>query len=210
MAKNIYGAPRGVINTAIIPEKGAKRTGEMVFVNGMQREVFRELRPYAERSEIQPVLDPDGKPFIVQETGKRPHKVTERVETTPASDEDAWREYVLYDDGQGQTRKMYHFRPDPEQERRKAEEAKQEAIWARIRKNPEKLLRFLEEDDSEPEATEAERVRFEAVHKGRGRWNVEDESGVPFNDDYLESKDEAVELATMLNTEGIPDEGGGG
>lgn len=117
------------IRSPLTPPKKAKLTGEVVRRDGVDHHVYRELKPPHQRSEVQEVVDPDtGRVRKRQDRHGNPTiSVRTRVETIPKDSEEAFREFILEDLGNGTVVKNYGFREDPEKLRQREEEAKREA-----------------------------------------------------------------------------------
>ncbi|MFW6010491.1 MAG: hypothetical protein ACOC9H_01100 [Gemmatimonadota bacterium] len=160
-------APR--IRSALTPPRGAKYTGETVNYGGEQKHVYRELKPLHQRSRVTAVKDPDtGRPVMhPAPPGAAAIPQRQRTEPLGPEHEEAWREFILVDLGNGTVKKVYNFREDAEKlaERRRAAEraAKREALLDRlVDADPESLAAVLGED-----AVAAAEMAAKAVSKDR-------------------------------------------
>ena len=142
MSKALRETNRGIA-TPHSPPANAEFIGEYVMWGGEQHPIYKELRPWQERSAVVEVLDREGNPVFHQDThGRRTRKMTERRETIPESDPRAWREFIDVDLRNGNRKKVFNFRGDPEKERARKIAAEREAKWAKIMDelDPDQLL----------------------------------------------------------------------
>lgn len=119
-----------VIRIPSSPPVGAVMTGERVMFGGVERPVYRSLKPQHLRAIPKDIIGDDGKPMrrlnyagqpIVVNGGYRNRTTLEFI---PEDHPDAWEEYILYSDGRGSEFKMRDFREDPEAVARREREAK--------------------------------------------------------------------------------------
>lgn len=142
MSKALRERKRG-FSTPHVPPADAEFTGAYVMCGGEQHPVYKELRPWVERSAIVDVLDSEGKPVFHQDThGRRTRKMTERRETIPADDPRAWREFIEVDLRNGNRKRVFNFREDPEKELARKVAAEREQKWQKIMDelDPDQLL----------------------------------------------------------------------
>lgn len=162
--------------------------------------VWKELKPLHQRSELRQVKDDKGEPvFETDEKGRR-KKVIARFLFWP-DPEDAsrpdlsnpknWREFITEDDGRGNRRKNFYFREDPKVlARQRAEAERQQKLdefFAKV--DPGKLDRLVAALAGDETAEDEEYP----VNYAPARWRLS-------NGDTLRgSREEAVEAEAALH-----------
>jgi hypothetical protein len=141
------------IKTPLTKPSAAEFTGETVRDGTEEKLVYKELKPWHERSEVRVVKDHEGAVVYHQDrSGRRLRPVTERVETIPTTDPQAWREFTLVDLGDGNVVKNFYFRQDPKVAAAQKAEVERKRKWDELmdKLDPDQILAALSESGSEP------------------------------------------------------------
>lgn len=213
---SIHGYKK-VINTPLIPDQGHERTGEVVTRKShtgqiLEFLVYRELKPEHMRSEQVVVRDPEGRiqyhPSPI--AGQNGKPFTRRVESIPqhlddgAINPEAYREYILSDDGAGNVSKNFYFREDPavvaRLEREAARKAKADELLdalSRSDMDADALLEALgaQQKDEEPEPEKESALPDAWGLEQAGRWFYVTRNGERYSDTGMEKQDAELILA---------------
>jgi hypothetical protein len=149
------------IVSPLSPPRGAKYTGEVVSYGGVEKHVYRELKPTHQRSEVVVVRDPDTGRVVSHDApgGKSGLPLRQRVETIPGDSPEAYREFILVDLYNGTVKKEFNFREDPEKLARQKKEAamaaRREAVLDRLVDADEETLKKVLGDGAAEEVKKA-------------------------------------------------------
>lgn len=189
-----------VINVPLTPPRGAKFTGEMIEYGGEQKPVFRERKPAYRRSEVVPLRDPDTGRVVHHDGpgGTKGLPVRERVVNVDPDSDEAMREFILVDLGNGTAKKEFNFREDPEkvaERQAKAErDARREALLDRlVDADPAKIAELLGEDAAKEAEARAEAAREDIpTQQPKNQFEVRPRSAPGWFDVWDNVEDEAV------------------
>lgn len=221
------GRAREVIPVPLVPPRKAEFTGEWVTVQHFgkprQVQVFRQLKPMAERSQVVELRDPETDKYIRHNpTPQNPlgRIMTQRRVTIPetlddgAPNPDAYYEFVMVPDGHGNIHKNRHFREDPEQvRRREREKSRQDRLDRLLDRfadgDLDHLLDGSETPQETPEAStptqDAEGLPEGYTVETRGRWAFAMYQGQKLNETGVPKAEALALIADHQNERSMND-----